>query len=396
MKIVSVEVISVYNNFRSANSKWSPIVVKINTDAGISGFGEVSLAYGKGASAGFGMVEDLAPLLIGENPLCLEKIWDKLMKQTFWGQGGGTVVFAAISGIDGALWDLKGKALGVPVYELLGGKTNDKLRAYASQLQFGWGEGEDKSALTKPEEYARVAEIAINEGFDALKVDPLGFDLEGKWLGWNLTKNLTYEQVRTGYERLKAIRDAVGEKVDIIVELHSFTDTVTSIQFGRAIEDLNIFYYEEPVMPLNPKMMKVVKDNVNIPIASGERIYSRWGYIPFFESRSLDIIQPDFGTCGGITEGKKICDMAHVYDIMVQGHVCGGPIATATALQIEAVLPNFLIHEHHRYAQLKPNTDTCIYDYQPVEGYYDVPARPGIGQELKPEIIEKSHRVIIK
>ena len=396
MKIVSVEVISVYNNFRSANSKWSPIVVKINTDEGISGFGEVSLAYGKGASAGFGMVKDLAPLVLGENPLTSEKIWDKLMKQTFWGQGGGTVVFAAMSGIDGALWDIKGKALGVPVYELLGGKTNEKLRAYASQLQFGWGEGEDKSALTQPEEYARAAELAVNEGFTAVKVDPLGFDLEGNWLGWNLTKHLSQEQIRTGYERLKAIREAVGDKVDLIVELHAFTDTVTSIQFGRAIEDLNIFYYEEPVMPLNPKMMKVVKENVNIPLASGERIYSRWGYIPFFQARSLDIIQPDFGTCGGISEGKKICDMAHAYDIMVQGHVCGGPIATAAALQVEAILPNFLIHEHHRYAQLKPNTDTCIHDYQPVEGYYQVPVRPGIGQELKPEIMAKSEKAIIK
>ena len=117
----------------------------------------------------------------------------------------------------------------------------------------------------------------------------------------------------------------MGDKVDLIVELHAFTDTVTSIQFGRAIEDLNIFYYEEPVMPLNPKMMKVVKENVNIPLASGERIYSRWGYIPFFQARSLDIIQPDFGTCGGISEGKKIYDMAHAYDIMVQGTFVAAP-----------------------------------------------------------------------
>lgn len=396
MKITSVEIISVYNNFKSANSKWSPTVVKINTDEGISGYGEVAMAYGVGASAGFGMAKDLSRLIIGMDPSDNEAIFEKMLKKTFWGQGGGTVVFAGMSGIDGALWDIKGKALGVPVYKLLGGKTNRKLRTYASQLQFGWDTGEDKLTLSQPEQYAETALRAVERGFDCIKVDPLGFDLNANWLGWDLTKKLTKEQMKTGYNRLKAIRDAVGENVDIIVEMHSFTDTTTAIQFGQAIEELDIFYYEEPVMPLNPKLMKVVKDNVNIPIASGERIYSRWGYVPFFESRALDVIQPDFGTCGGLTEGKKICDMAHVYDITVQGHVCGGPIATAAALQIEAAIPNFIIHELHSYALLKPNVDTCIYDYQPVNGYYEVPDLPGIGQELKPEIIAKSEVVVVK
>lgn len=396
MKITCVDIISVYNELSSANSKWSPIVVKINTDEGISGFGEISLAYGKAANAGFGMAKDLSSLLIGENPMNIEKIWDKLMTKTFWGQGGGTVVFGGMSGIDGALWDIKGKALGVPVYKLLGGKCNDKLRTYASQIQFGWGTGKEKQILTKPEEYAQAAIISVEAGFDSVKVDPLGFDLNGNWLGWDLKKNLTRQQLDTGYNRLKAIRDAVGHNVDIIVELHAFTDTSTAIQFGKMIEELDIFYYEEPVAPLNPKLMKHVKDNLSMPIASGERIYSRWGYLPFFESRSIDVAQPDFGTCGGISEGKKICDMAHIYDIQIQGHVCGGPIATAAALHVEAAIPNFVIHELHRYALLKDNIDTCIYDYQPVNGYYEVPELPGIGQELKPEIIEKSEKVTVK
>ena len=396
MKITSVDIISVYNTLQSANSKWAPTVVRINTDEGISGFGEVAMAYGVGASAGFGMAKDLAKIIIGMDPFNNEEIFEKMLKKTFWGQGGGTVVFAGMSGIDGALWDIKGKALNLPVYQLLGGKTNKKLRTYASQIQFGWEGGEEKLTLSDPAQYADAALKAVAEGFDCIKVDPLGFDKNAQWLGWDLTKKLTKEQMDTGYARLKAIRDVVGDNVDIIVEMHSYTDTNTAIQFGRTLDDLNIFYYEEPVMPLNPKMMKEVKDNVNLPIASGERIYSRWGYVPFLESRSLDVIQPDFGTCGGITEGKKICDMAHVYDMAVQGHVCGGPIATATCLHVEAAIPNFIIHELHSYALLKPNIDTCIYDYQPVNGYYEVPELPGIGQELKPEIIAKSEVVTVK
>jgi L-alanine-DL-glutamate epimerase-like enolase superfamily enzyme len=196
--------------------------------------------------------------------------------------------------------------------------------------------------------------------------------------------------LRLGYNRLKAIREAVGTDVDIITELHAFTDTTSSIQFGRMIEDLSIYYLEEPVMPLNPKQMKKVADHVNIPIAAGERIYTRWGYRPFFEDGSIDVIQPDMCTCGGFTEVKKICDMAHVYDVTVQIHVCGGPISTAAALHIEAVIPNFIIHELHRYALLKPNTQTCTYNYMPKNGMYEVPELPGLGQELTPETIKAS------
>ena len=158
MKIVSVDIIDVKNPLQSAVAKWRPIVVRINTDEGVSGFGEVGMAYGVGASAGFGMAKDLARLLIGEDPMRSEYIWDKMQKKTFWGQGGGTVVSAGMSAIDIALWDIKGKVLGVPCYQLFGGKCRDELRTYASQLQFGWGNAEKKEILTTPEQYAKAAE----------------------------------------------------------------------------------------------------------------------------------------------------------------------------------------------------------------------------------------------
>lgn len=390
MKITSVDIIDVANEFSSATSKWRPVVVKINTDEGITGFGEVGLAYGVGASAGFGMAKDLAKIIIGMDPMKNEAIWDKMQKKTFWGQGGGTVVTAGMSGIDIALWDIKGKALNTPVYQLLGGKTRDKIRAYASQLQFGWGKGSDKAMLVEPQQYAEAALAAVDEGYDSIKIDVLAMDEQANWNQRNLNGVLSDRTLRLGYNRLKAVREAVGPDVDIIVEMHAFTDTTAAIQFGKMIEGLGVYYYEEPVMPLNPKQMKKVADHVAIPIAAGERIYTRWGYRPFFEDGSIDVIQPDICTCGGLTEVKKICDMAHTYDVTVQIHVCGGPISTAAALQMEAAIPNFMIHELHRYALLEPNTRTCKYNYLPSSGMYDVPDLPGIGQELTEDTIKAS------
>ena len=390
MKITSVDIIDVANDLQSSTSKWRPVVVKINTDEGICGYGEVGMAYGVGASAGYGMAKDLAKLTIGMDPMQNEAIWDKMQKKTFWGQGGGTVVSAGMSAIDIALWDIKGKALNVPVYQLLGGKCRDKVRTYASQLQFGWGKAKAKSILVEPNQYADAALPALADGYDSIKVDVNEMDEFGNVKKRNLCGPLSQKVLRVGYDRLKAMREAVGPDVDIIVEAHALTDTTSAIQFGKMIEELGVFFYEEPVMPLNPKQMKKVADNVNIPIAAGERVYTRWGFRPFFEDGSLSVIQPDLGTCGGITECKKICDMAHVYDMTCQVHVCGGPIMTAASLHLEAAIPNFAIHELHRYALLEANTSTCKYDYLPKNGMYEIPNLPGIGQELTEECIKAS------
>jgi galactonate dehydratase len=364
-----------------------PIVCKINTDEGIYGFGEAGVAIAVGPTGAFGMVKDLAELIINMDPTNTEDIWDRMQKKTFWGQGGGIIFSAGMSAIDTALWDIKGKSLNVPLYKLLGGKTRDTLRCYASQLQFGWGE--KWTPFAKPQEYAECALKAVAEGYDCIKIDPAIFDTEYR-MGGDFTKMLSQGQMRTCHERLAAVRDAVGPNVDIIVEMHCGTDTTTAIQLGRAIEDIGIFYYEEPVMPLNPNMMKEVKDHVNFPVASGERIYTRWGYRPFLEMRALDVIQPDFGNCGGISEGKKICDMAHVYDIAVQAHVCGTPISKAVALHVETAIPNFIIHEHHVNALNPFYRALGKHDYQPVKGRYTVPELPGIGQELPEEAMKRA------
>lgn len=392
MKITSIDALQLPSGGAAASSRgaWSPVLVRINTDEGICGWGEAGLAYGKGWRAGLGMIQDFAEQIIGMNPMHIEEIWETIFRKTFWGMGGGTVVSAAMSAIDIALLDLKGKALGVPVYELLGGKTNDNLRVYASQIQFNWGSDIKKQKLETPEEYAEVTRKCISEGYDCVKVDPILIPGTDKTKEWNIRGPLSHYVLETVYNRVAAIRETGGDDLDIIIEMHSNSDTLSAIQIAKVLEPLRIFYYEEPAHPLNVENFVEIKKKTDMSLASGERIYTRLGYRQFFEKRCLDVIQPDLCLCGGLSEAKKICDMAWAYDAHVQIHVCGSPISKAAALQIEAAIPNFLIHEHHQRALDPVNRATCKYDYQPVNGRYKVPDLPGIGQEPAEDGLQKA------
>lgn len=389
MKITSVDVIECTPNIMG-----SVICIRVNTDEGISGYGEVGLSYGKAHHAGVGIAKDYGELLIGKNPDNIEEIWESIFRTTFWGMGGGTVINAGISAVDTALWDIKGKALQVPVYTLLGGKTNSSIRAYASQLQFDWAD--EHRNLIRPEQYAESTKKAMAQGYTAVKVDPIGVTSDGVWArqannsNWKMRGKLSHEMVLLAYDRVAAMREAGGDDLDIIIELHSYTDVITAVQLGNILEDLNIYYYEEPIHPLNVESMLEIHRRVNIPIATGERIYTRWGYRPFLEAGAVQVIQPDLCLAGGITETKKICDMANVYSAAVQLHICGGPIATAASLQLEAVLPNFLIHEVHEGAIKHAMRELGRYDYMPVNGSYSIPDIPGIGQELSEKALAEA------
>ncbi|WP_373166570.1 mandelate racemase/muconate lactonizing enzyme family protein [Agathobaculum sp. Marseille-P7918] len=383
MKITKIDIFCADYDPQAPNE---PVFIRIHTDEGICGFGEAGVAYGNSKHAAIGQLRDFASLIIGQNPMQIEKIWNRLQKETFWGLGGGTVIFSAISAIDIALWDIKGKVLRAPVYELLGGKMREEVRAYASQIQFGW-DG-DAKALVGVDAYAEAAQKAVSQGFTAVKVDPLQRDENGK-KNYRNAGLLSSDKLKLCRDRLTAIREAVGESVDIILELHAKSDFCAALQISRLAEDLNILYLEEPFGPLNPDLMAKFKAQTTIPLASGERIYSRYGYRPFLESRSLDVIQPDIANCGGISEAKKICDMAQIYDVLVQTHICGGPISNAAALQIEAVIPNFCIHEYHVGNMTPFSRSLGIYDDAPVQGNIRIPDRPGIGQEIPEEIIQK-------
>ncbi len=377
MKITKVDIFKEDAGQKGLN----PILCRIYTDEGIYGDGEAALAYGAAKAAAFGMIKDLSTLIIGMDPLDNEVIWDKLYKSTFWGQNGGPVVFAGISAIDIALWDIKGKFFNVPIYKLLGGKRRDNLRTYASQLQFGWGPV--RGVMKTLEDYAEVSKKAVAEGYDAIKIDFFTYDPDDghAYTDEDCTRLLSPYYVNLIESRVAAVREAIGPDVDIIMENHSRPDAQSAIQLARAVEKYNIFYFEEPNTP-SPKTAKFLAENINMPIAQGERVYSRWQYAPYFEDGSVQMIQPDLGNCGGITEGKKICDMAYTYDVSVQAHVCASPLSTSAALQLECVIPNFCIHEHHNYNLHEYNKRMCTVDWQPVGGKFKVPEEPGLGCEI--------------
>ena len=391
MKITKVDVLHLKTNLK--NGHWRPIVCRIYTDEGIYGDGEAALAYGESQIAAFGIVQNFAKLIIGMDPLQHEVIWDKLYRTTFWGQNGGPVIFAGISAIDIALWDIKGKYYNAPIYELLGGKRREKLRTYASQLQFSWGP--DIIPQRTPDDYAREAKKAVAEGYDAIKIDFFTFKPdEGNFNDNDRLGLLSPEYLQMYEARVKAVREAIGPNVDLIIENHSFTDSQSAAQLGNLVKKYNIFYFEEPSTP-TPQLSKFVHDETGLPIANGERIYTRWQYIEYFKQNAIQVIQPDVGTCGGITEIKKICDMAQVYDMGVQIHVCGGPIATAAALQVEAAIPNFTIHEEHNANLKNIFIQAGKYYYKPENGYYTVPDLPGIGQEMTDEFLATCRKVVI-
>lgn len=398
MRITSVDVMELKVNdgkpLPHPVGVWRPVVCRINTDVGIYGYGEVALAFGVAAPAAVGMVKDLARVIIGMNPLNNEEIWDKLYKSSFWGQNGGPVVFGGISAIDIALWDIKGKYFKVPVHQLLGGKRREKLRAYASQLHYGC----DSTVIVgkTAKDYENAARNAMREGYNAVKVNCFVFDRDGRpFTPEEQTGFLSSYYLNLVEERIAAIREVLGDDGDIILECYSFTDAQSIVQIAKRIEKYNILCIEEPATP-TPKMMKYIHKNINIPLASGERIYTRWQYAPYFEDGSISLIQPDLGTSGGFTEVKKIADMAYTYDVGVQVHVAGSPLFTAAALQLESVIPNFVIHEHHPFNRQRFNKELCIHDYQPKNGYFEVPDLPGIGNELSDLAIRNANIITVE
>ena len=381
MKITSVDIIAIKP---TEGNMIKPVVCRINTDEGIYGLGEVATAIMTGAKASFEYIKELAGFIIGLNPLHHEVIWEKLYRGTMWPQGNGGVVMSAISAIDTALWDIKGKYYNCPVYELLGGKQRESLRCYASHYEYGWNVPVFKAQpFARTEEYRDACLKIVDEGYTAVKANFLLSDESGKRRHpLEFAGALSPETLRTAEKRAIASREAIGPDVDLIIENNSITDSATAIQYGKRLEPLDILFYEECASPLNANMFKKVSEHVNIPLAMGEKNYLRYGFLPFFQNHSVTVAQPDIGACGGITEAKKIADMAYCYDVGIQAHVCCGPISIAAGLHLEAAIPNFYIHETHVSHTGDEISRMGIYDYRPEKGYIKVPELPGLGQDL--------------
>ena len=378
MKITSVEIFLL----DGGRPTWRPVVCRVNTDEGICGYGEASLGFDNGAYGAVGMLKEIAPMVIGMDPMAHEVVWNHMFSDSFWGQGGGVAVLSAVSAIDIALWDIKGKAVGLPICRLLGGKFQETLRAYASQLQFGWGtEGMVFDRGFRKEDLAEHAVRAVEEGFDAVKINFITYNEKGGRLGF-LRGPIPVKTQRMIEERIAAVRDAVGPDVDIMLENHGRTDGVSAVQLAKLAQPYNIMFMEEPNTPMLVQSGRKIHDECGIPIASGERMYGRWNFLNYLQKDAIQVIQPDIGIAGGFTEVKKICDMAHAFDVTAQAHCCGSPIIIAAALQLEAAIPNFAIHEHHVTNRSMANISLAKYDYQPVNGRCSIPDLPGLGQEL--------------
>jgi len=383
MKITKIEIFLA----RPPRAWMSPVVLRINTDEGISGIGEIALAYGLGGDAGAHMAKEIAQFLLrGEDPFRIEYIWDRMFRDTFWGQGGGPIIYGAMSGIDEALWDIKGKALKVPVYELMGGKCRDKIRLYAN----GWYIG-----ASAPEDFAEVATKVVNDGYTAMKFDPFAIRPDGSW-GYP-GRVIEKDMAKCVYDRVKAVREAVGPDVDILIECHGNLGTMSAIQVGQALEELHPFFYEEPVDALNVDSMKKVSESVNVPIAAGERLYSRYHFRKYIEDQVLDILQPDIGLAGGLTETKKIASYADTYNLVVAPHNCAGPVATAAAVQLDACMTNFIIQEWFPYfSEEHYALVTKPMEPQAQDGFFTIPDTPGLGVELNEDILKERDCLVVE
>jgi galactonate dehydratase len=268
MKITGIKI------YLIASGKLHPVIVEIATDEGAAGIGEAAIAYGLGGTAAAGMIKDVAErMLIGRDPFRIEELWSEMYDHSFWAKGGGPIVFAAISAVEQALWDIKGRALGVPIYELLGGRLRDRVRVYAN----GWY-GEART----PAELAKAAEQPLRDGYDALKCYPLAQPHQ-HGLRHVTHRAVDREFANLAFEKISALRKAVGPQIEIMLDLSGGLTTDETIRLCRRFEELDIVWIEEPADPFDIGALKKISEHVDIPVAVGERIYTRHGFRKIFE-----------------------------------------------------------------------------------------------------------------
>ncbi|MFN0123436.1 MAG: mandelate racemase/muconate lactonizing enzyme family protein [Blastocatellia bacterium] len=302
------------------------VFVRVETADGFVGWGEGTNFPGVQPIAT--AIENLRPVIMGQSAWDIERLWNKMYRALYY-NGMGGVILAAISAIDIALYDIVGKKLGVPVYKLLGGQVQEKLRVYAN----GWTEGIERT----PEGYGRKTKELVERGYTGCKLDP--------FFVTPLNREITQADLRNGVALVRAIREAAGPDYDIAIDVHGRWNTKATIEIIRALEPFRLFFYEEAVPPENVDAMVEVQRVVNVPLATGERIFSRHGFRPLLEKQAVRIIQPDIARTGGITEFRKIAAMADTYYIPVAPHNPNGPICTIASIHACVAIPNFLILE---------------------------------------------------
>lgn len=366
MKITRLKTIVVNAEMRN----W--VFVKIETnEPGLYGWGEATLEWKTRAL--IGAIEDFEIMIIGEDPTNIEHLYQKMFRQSFWSLG--VIGMSAISSIEQALWDIKSKHLGVPVFELLGGKVRDRVRMYT---HLGGGNMKAVYETFSIEPLIDLAQEVIEKGYTAIKVVfvPYSKILEG------------YEKVRQFAKMFEKLRRAVRPNIDIMVDFHGRTSPAMAIQYINAIEEYRPFFCEEPVRPENVDAIKMVTDRTKVPIATGERLVSIHQYKDIFEKNAVHVIQPDLCHCGGLWAAKKIAAMAEVYNMGVAPHNPLGPVANAVALHFAVSTPNFLIQED-MLTDVPWRWDVVETEMMTENGYWKVPTRPGFGIEVNEKEAKK-------
>ncbi len=366
MKITQLELFTV-------PPRW--LFLKISTDEGVVGWGE-PIVEGHAATVE-AAVQEIGDYLIGQDPRKINDLWQVLYRGRFY--RGGPVMMSAIAGVDQALWDIKGRWHGVPIYDLLGGPVRDRIQVYA------WIGGD------RPAEVAVAALERQASGFRAIKM--------------NATEETHFIDspriVQAVVERVAAVREAAGPDFGIAVDFHGRVHKPMAKVLARALEPYSLMFIEEPVLPENNVALREIANATSTPIATGERMYSRWDFKPLLQDGYVDILQPDVSHAGGISEVVKLANMAEAYDVAIAPHCPLGPIALAACLQVDAVAYNAFIQEqslgiHYNVGNdlLDYLTDATVFEYE--DGFVKLPSGPGLGVDVNEafvrEMAQTGHR----
>jgi galactonate dehydratase len=354
------------------------LFVKIYTNQDIWGCGEAVDAIG----GTYYLVQRIGRQLKGRSPLNPNRIFDELRKGNFFGGAQSGMFVAVLSAIDSALWDLCGKALGLPIYQLLGGKFRDKVRVYCDTELYA-------VRNPKPEDYAKVAKESVARGYTAVKFDIDSATDPNKYDRYNWTaSNAELERM---YDSIAAVRKAVGPHVDICVDMHGRYDATTGRRVAKMMEPLNLMWLEEPVPADNIEVYKSITQETSTPICGGENFYLGYGFTRLLSEAAVDIIMPDLQKCGGLGEGQRIANLANLYFTPFSPHMVGSFLAAMGSAHVCASVPNFHILEWQTLSDTEAKwKDIVTYDKPFIEnGFLVVSDKPGVGVEINEEGLRK-------
>lgn len=338
------------------------VFVRIDTDEGIHGVGEATMSFGENAVVG--CIKDLEPGFLGQDPLAIERLWHDTYRDFYW--RGGPVLMSALSGLEMACWDIKGKVLNQPLWQLLGGKFRDRVPCYAN----AWF-----VPARTPAEFAAKAREAVANGWTALKWDPFG----------RAYRDLSNQEFRTALACVAAVREAVGPGVDLMIEGHGRFDLQSALRLGEALAEYNVLWFEEPLFPENYEELAELRRRIRVPIAAGERIYTRHDARRFLELGCAHFMQPDISRVG-VREMTTMSAWAETHGVAFCPHNPAGPITNAATLQVAAALPNFFLMETMA-TDVPWRKDITTEELRLEDGAMVVPDKPGLGIDLCEEAI---------